>query len=663
MKPGTLLQGRYRILRKLGSGGFAVTYLARDEETGRQVAVKHFSLSGAPDNKSVELFQREAEVLAGLDHPNIPEFLDFFQDETDRDIRIFLVQEYIPGRNLAERLRDGKRFTPREAAEIGVAVLRILEYLHAFSPPIIHRDIKPTNIQLGDDGEVYLIDFGAVRDTLRRIDTLAPTVVGTFGYMPLEQFGGNTVPASDIYSLGATLVTLLSRREPSELPQKNFRLDFRPHVNVSRSLARALDRMVDPRVERRFSQAAEARIALERLLLSAENAPLRRKRRLSIALVLLVAVGVFFWLHLEPPVEVSRERPESPREAPRPALDDRPAPLVPSVSEITRPPVVEISFDETLTGDGVRLTHGGENDAPVSFLPGKSGLTAHLNGAELAYEGTEPFVFSSGYTIQFWFRVDERLPLDSEGYHPVFRSRMMTFDIRDAGRSLVFLHGAQGGHMQMNLHESARPVVPGRWYHLAVSREAADRGMTAYLNGVRMKRIERFTLPPAERLKVIRLGGALRPNNRGFVGSLDELKIYDYARSPRQIARAAAAESAPSAEKRTSGVEADREVHTVSGELRFDGTLITEYTREPARFWFREEGTGKRREGVGTEYVDGVFYFYGLERENTASGSPCPKTRKRGRVPRGISRRGKPSPSSIPPAARSPSTCTGPSTC
>lgn len=625
MKSGTLLNGRYRILRTLGSGGFGVTDLARDEETGRRVAVKHFSLAGARDNKSVELFQREAQVLAGLDHPDIPGFVDFFQLETDRDIQIFLVQEYIPGRNLAERLKEGKRFTEAETVEIGVAVCRILEYLHAFSPPIVHRDIKPSNILLGDDGRVHLIDFGAVRDTLRRIDTLAPTVVGTFGYMPLEQFGGQTVPASDIYSLGATLVAILSRREPSELPQKNFRLDFRLHANVSRPMARVLDRMIEPRVERRFSRASDARIALEKLLLPVDGAALRRKRMLGVSLALLVVLGVFAWFRFQtPPEEFSPEPPPqiartSPPESPEPAADP--------VPENTTPPVVQVSFDGTPTGEGVRLTHGDTGAEAVSFLPGKSGMAVHLDGAELEYVETERRAFAAGYTVQFWFRLDERFPLNPEGYHPVFRSGMLTFDIRDEGRSIVFLHGAQGGHMQMTLHESASPAVPGRWYHLAVLRETASEGLAAYLNGVRMDRIARFSLPPAGRMDVIRLGGAARSPNRGFRGSLDELEIYDYARSARQIAASARGEPAVAATERPPATASDErpERYVISGTLRFDGRPVAEFTRESPRFWFRDEGTGKRREGVGTEYVNGTFYFYGLRPGKYGVGVTVPE--------------------------------------
>ena len=110
---------------------------------------------------------------------------------------------------MAERLKGGELFTERQAVGIGIAVCKILEYLHGFSPPVIHRDIKDSNILIGADGEVYLIDFGAVRDKMVSRDTLDATIVGTYGYMPLEQFGGLAVPGSDIYALGATLISIL----------------------------------------------------------------------------------------------------------------------------------------------------------------------------------------------------------------------------------------------------------------------------------------------------------------------------------------------------------------------------------------------------------------------------------------------------------------------
>ena len=110
----------------------------------------------------------------------------------------------------------------------------VLEYLQEFYPPIIHRDIKPNNIILSPDNEqVYVIDFGAVRDKVVTTETFSherTTIIGTYGYMPPEQFTGGAVPASDIFAAGMTLITLLSRREPMNFPQKNGVMQYRPYA-------------------------------------------------------------------------------------------------------------------------------------------------------------------------------------------------------------------------------------------------------------------------------------------------------------------------------------------------------------------------------------------------------------------------------------------------
>ncbi|MHC5829679.1 MAG: serine/threonine protein kinase, partial [Nostoc sp.] len=122
-------------------------------------------------------------------------------------------------------LQTGRTFTEAEVKQIAKAVLEILVYLHGLYPPVIHRDIKPSNILLGDRsgnsvGQLYLVDFGSVQ-TVLATETGTRTVVGTYGYMPPEQFGGRTVAASDLYSLGATLIYLVTGTYPADLPQKD----------------------------------------------------------------------------------------------------------------------------------------------------------------------------------------------------------------------------------------------------------------------------------------------------------------------------------------------------------------------------------------------------------------------------------------------------------
>lgn len=133
----------------------------------------------------------------------------------------------------------------------------ILEYLHNFSPPLIHRDIKPSNIIFVPPDKIYLIDFGAVRDKLLNLEQGGSTIIGTFGYMPMEQYEGRAVPGTDIYSLGITLIHLLSHKDPAEMEKKHMRIDFRPHLTISKEFAVVIDKMIEPDYKDRFQSAKQ----------------------------------------------------------------------------------------------------------------------------------------------------------------------------------------------------------------------------------------------------------------------------------------------------------------------------------------------------------------------------------------------------------------------
>lgn len=260
IKVGTVIGGRYRLVRELGRGGFAVTWEAVDVTTQAPVAVKLLSLRTVDHWKAVELFEREARVLRNLDHPQIPKYLDFIAPGEGGD-QFVLVQALAPGRSLAELVKSGWRPTEAEARELADQLLAILEYLHGRSPPVVHRDLKPANIVRDANGRVSLIDFGSVRDRLAGASEHASTA-GTFGYMAPEQLTGRATPASDLYGLGATLVNVLSHRAPDELPQRELRIDFRAAVSVSPGFERFLGRLLAPAPEQRYASARAARDAL-----------------------------------------------------------------------------------------------------------------------------------------------------------------------------------------------------------------------------------------------------------------------------------------------------------------------------------------------------------------------------------------------------------------
>ena len=266
---GTLLHDRYEITQLLGEGGFARTYLAIDHNTGGNCVIKELSWTKVEDWKFIELFEREARVLANLNHPQIPKFIEFFTEPSDTGNRIFLVQEFIDGQNLRDIVTDGKHFTEKEVIEIALQVAKILEYLHSLSPPIIHRDIKPSNIMIDSKREVHLVDFGAVRDKVlhsQKTEAGGYTVVGTYGFMPFEQFQGKAIPASDIYSLGACLLYLLSHKEPHEIESIGTRLELEHHISVSKEFMGVLRKMLEHDSLDRYQSAAELSADLRALL-------------------------------------------------------------------------------------------------------------------------------------------------------------------------------------------------------------------------------------------------------------------------------------------------------------------------------------------------------------------------------------------------------------
>ena len=259
---GTLIQARYQIMNVLGRGGSGITYRAEDAFTGRQVALKELSLKGLNDWKKLELFEREARLLEDLDHPAIPSYVDYFQVDTADNRLFYIVQEIAEGQSLAELVAAGERFSETAVKCIAAEVLEVLQYLHGLNPPIIHRDIKPQNLIRGNDGSIYLVDFGAVQTAYREATAFGGTVVGTYGYMAPEQFRGQAYPATDLYSLGATLLNLLTRQNPGDLPQKRLKIEFRPFITVSERFADWLDSLLEPLLEERFETA---KVALETL--------------------------------------------------------------------------------------------------------------------------------------------------------------------------------------------------------------------------------------------------------------------------------------------------------------------------------------------------------------------------------------------------------------
>jgi eukaryotic-like serine/threonine-protein kinase len=278
LQPGTVLKRRYKVIKVIGGGGMGAVYLSEDTQTrspiaaagggGRRVAVKEMRTDTEdPEDarQNLVFFQREGDLLSTLNNPNLPRVTDYFVEGE----RHYLVMELIPGESLERKLErlDGKPMPEAEALGYAIQVADVLQYLHTQKPPIIFRDIKPANIMIMPNGQVKLIDFGIARTykgATQRHDTVA---MGTAAYAPYEQFGkGQTDARSDIYSLAATLVHLLTGKPPipaTTPTQASLKaLNSRISLPTIRLIIRAMDRNMDKRPATAADFSQELRKAL-----------------------------------------------------------------------------------------------------------------------------------------------------------------------------------------------------------------------------------------------------------------------------------------------------------------------------------------------------------------------------------------------------------------
>lgn len=223
----TVLSNRYQLMQKLGQNPGRQTWLAQDLQTEQSVVVKLLTFNSDMRWSDFKLFEREAQLLKSLEHSAIPQYLNYLDLGEPEQQGFALIQEFIPAQSLQQHMKSGRVFTQSEVEVIAKDLLNILIYLHNLRPPVIHRDIKPSNILLGDrsgnsPGKVYLIDFDSVQ-TFIRIDS-SVTIAGTYGYMPFEQFHGKATPVSDLYSLGVTLIHLVTGE--SSTPDSNLKIQF-----------------------------------------------------------------------------------------------------------------------------------------------------------------------------------------------------------------------------------------------------------------------------------------------------------------------------------------------------------------------------------------------------------------------------------------------------
>src|SRR6478672_1036347 len=278
LEANTILNHRYEIVRRIGGGGMGAVYLAKDRNLGdapravKEMVESH--LDPTQHEKAIGDFKRESLLLTSLEHPSIPTIYDYFYDEPAG--RFYLVMKYISGGDLASRLRSAAtgRLDEKTVTDWGMQVADVLEYLHSRPKAIIYRDLKPANLMIdGNTGRVMLIDFGIARWVSQQEKGV--TAVGTMGYAPPELFSGRVQPASDVYSLGATMFHLLTGADPQDNPLLIFDFSKNPRPrqiapSLSTEMEQILMRSVEYRPDDRFRTAGELRnelaVHLEKLL-------------------------------------------------------------------------------------------------------------------------------------------------------------------------------------------------------------------------------------------------------------------------------------------------------------------------------------------------------------------------------------------------------------
>jgi serine/threonine protein kinase len=257
MRVGDILEQRFVLSRFVSQGTDSSCWLVKEIETEEEWFCKLISLQQGGWDR-VHRLEQEAEILQQLHHPSIPQFHDLFVSEALASM--CLLRQWIPGHNLETALQQ-RRLSEEDVLSVARQLLNILMYLHGLSPRVLHLALQPDHVLLSPEGEVFVIDVKGTQDSTDWSAGVS-TPQGSFGYASPEQFLGRPVPASDLYGLGATLVHLLSRQHPADLPSEEGCLRFQEFVNVSPTLLQWLETLLQPAPENRF---ASARLALDAL--------------------------------------------------------------------------------------------------------------------------------------------------------------------------------------------------------------------------------------------------------------------------------------------------------------------------------------------------------------------------------------------------------------
>lgn len=293
---GSLVDGKYKILTKVGQGGMSVVYLAINEKANKQWAVKEVRKDGIKDFEVVKQgLVAETDILKKLNHPALPSIIDVIDTEDS----FIIIMDYIEGNSLNKALEEFGAQPQENVIEWAKQLCDVLGYLHSRIPAIIYRDMKPANVMLKPNGNVTLIDFGTARE-FKEKNLADTTCLGTVGYAAPEQFGGmgQTDARTDIYCLGATLYHLVTGMNPCEPPY-----EIKPIREINPTLSAGFEKIIekctkkDP--EERYQSAAELMYALEHFGQLDDMYRSKQKKKLAAfittAALTVIATGVSIW--------------------------------------------------------------------------------------------------------------------------------------------------------------------------------------------------------------------------------------------------------------------------------------------------------------------------------------------------------------------------------
>lgn len=298
LENGTILDGKYEILSKVGQGGMSVVYLALNRKAMKQWAIKEVRRDGVKDFEVVkQSLVAETDMLKKLSHPNLPDIVDIIEDEDS----FFIVMDYIEGKPLSKRIEESGAQPEDYVIEWAKQLCDVLDYLHTRQPAIIYRDMKPSNVMLRPDatadnpyGTVCLIDFGTARE-YKGTNIQDTTCLGTIGYAAPEQFGGQgeTDARTDIYCLGATLYHLVTGHSPAEPPYEMHPIRYWDE-SLSPGLEAIILKCIQKNPNDRFQTCAELKYALEHLEENTREYKVKQQKRYNLFLTCVIATILFF---------------------------------------------------------------------------------------------------------------------------------------------------------------------------------------------------------------------------------------------------------------------------------------------------------------------------------------------------------------------------------